>query len=243
MNERAPLVEIRGLVKEYRALRPLRIQELIVRPAEIVSIAGLDAQAAEMLITLVTGASLPDAGEIRLFGRSTAEIGDSATWLRALDGVGMLSARVVLLEACSVRQNIALSLTLEIDPISAAVRERVDALARDAGLQSGQLDTPVGAVGPEDQMRVRLARALALAPSLLLAEHPSASLPPEMVAAVASDVARLARARGQGVLAISADPLFARSLGGTRLALDPATGAWRPQGMWSKVTGALSRSK
>lgn len=243
MGEAAPLVEIRGLVKEYRALRPLRIQELVVRPSEIVSISGVDAPAAEMLITLVTGASLPDAGEVRLFGRSTAEIGDSVAWLRALDGVGMLSARVVLLDAYSARQNIALSLTLHIDPIGADVRERVDALATDAGIESAQLDEPLGTLGSEHQMRVRLARALALEPALLLAEHPSASLPPDRVASVASDLARIARSRGLGVLAISADPVFARGLGGSSLALDPATGAWRAQGIWSRVAVAFSRPK
>lgn len=237
-----PLVEIRGLVKEYRALRPLRIQELRVHASDIVSVAGLDAPAAEMLVTLVTGASLPDAGEVRLFGQSTADIGDSAAWLESLDGIGVLSARVVLLDAFSVRQNIALSLTLEVDPIAGPVRARVDALAQEAGLRSAELDEPAGRLDAERQMRIRLARALALEPALLLGEHPSATVPSTAAAAaLAADVASIARARRLGVLAITADPVFARALGGTALALDPATGDWRPQSLWSKLTGALSK--
>ena len=38
-----PLLEVRGLVKDYQALRPLRIRELIVEPGAVLSIAGLDA--------------------------------------------------------------------------------------------------------------------------------------------------------------------------------------------------------
>ena len=83
--------------------------------------------------------------------------------------------------------------------------------------------------------RVRLARALALGPSLLLAEHPSATLDRGDVTQFAKDLARVARARGLAVLAMTADPLFASALGGTQLTLEPATGALRPPGVWNKL--------
>jgi lipoprotein-releasing system ATP-binding protein len=241
VTEPTPLIDIRNVIKEYGALRPLRIRELIVRPSEIVSVSGLDARAAEMLITLVTGASLPDTGEVQLLGRSTAEIGDSAAWLQSLDGIGMLSGRVVLLESYSIRQNIALSLTLDVDPLEMAVQERADALGREAGIDAGLFDTPIGRLGADVQMRVRLARALALQPTLLLAEHPSANVPSTAVGALASDLSRIARSRAVGLLAITADPVFARALGGDSLALDPATGAWRSKGLWQKVSNVIRR--
>ena len=79
--------------------------------------------------------------------------------------------------------------------------------------------------------RVRLARALALDPRLLIAEHPSASLPREEVAGFARDLAAIAARRGLGVLAVSADSEFVRALGGTALTLDPATGALAKPGL------------
>lgn len=236
-----PLVDIRGVVKEYGALRPLRLQALTVRLSEIVSVDGLDAPAAEMLVTLVTGASLPDQGEVRLFGRGTADMGDTDTWLQSLDGIGMLSARVVLLEPYSIRQNIALSLTLAVDPIDGAVAADVDRLALEAGIEPARLDDKVAGIGADLQMRVRLARALALHPRLILAEHPSATISREGAASLAADLARVAQARKMGVLAVTADPVFARALGGTRLALDPATGAWKPPSLWDRVAGAIRR--
>lgn len=236
-----PLVEIRQLVKEYGALRPLRIQTLVVGPGEIVSVAGLDAQAAEILVTLVTGASLPDEGQIRLFGRATSNLDDSTVWLQSLDGIGMLSGRVVLLEPYSVCQNIALSLTLAVDPIDPGVRADVDRLAIEAGIDRATFDAPVAGIGADLQMRVRLARALALHPRLMLAEHPSATVSREAVHALGADVARIAQVRKMGVLAVTADPVLARALGGTRLTLDPATGGWKSQSLWSRVGDAIRR--
>ena len=58
--------------KDYRGLRPLRIQELRVAAAEHVALVGLDQPMAEVFVNLVTGASLPDHGDVRVFGRSTS---------------------------------------------------------------------------------------------------------------------------------------------------------------------------
>jgi ABC-type transporter Mla maintaining outer membrane lipid asymmetry ATPase subunit MlaF len=236
-----PLVEIHGLVKEYRALRPLRIAALAVQEAEIVVIGGLDAAAAEMFASLVTGASVPDAGDVHLFGRSTRMIDDSEGWLHLLDQLGMVSSRVVLLSQFTVRQNIAMSFTLELEPVPAPVRARVDALADEAGIGPTHLDEPIASTTVDVQMRARLARALALSPRLLLGEHPSAGMPRPVVESFAADLASIARARRAGLLVLTEDETLARGLGGTRLRLDPATGVARATGLWEKVTDAIKR--
>lgn len=232
-----PLVHIRGLRKDYQALRPLRVSALALGPGEIVSIGGMDALAAEMLVSLLTGAALPDEGEVRLFDRSTSEIPDADEWLALLDGVGLVTARAVLIEQFSVRQNLALPFTLAVDPIAEDVRPRVDAVADEVGVLERERDVAVGAAGAEVVTRVRLGRALALGPRLLLAEHPTADLPRDRAAAFGEDLARIARARGLAVLAITADEPFARALGGRRLAHQPATGACAEPGFWGRMFG------
>ena len=109
-----PLLDISGLIKDYQGLRPLRIARLTVRPADVLSIGGLDAAAAERFVHLITGATLPDAGEVTVFGQNTRAITDSEAWLNTLDGIGMISPRGILIESFSVLQNIAMSLTLEV---------------------------------------------------------------------------------------------------------------------------------
>ena len=65
-----------------------------------------------MLVGLLTGALLPDAGDVQLFGKSTRDVGDSDAWLAMLDGVGILTDRAVLIEQFTVEQNIAMPFTL-----------------------------------------------------------------------------------------------------------------------------------
>jgi putative ABC transport system ATP-binding protein len=233
-----PLISVQRLVKNYQALRPLRIQQLSVSEGEVISLYGLDAGAAEMLVGLLTGALLPDEGDVRLFDRSTKDVSDSDAWLAMLDGVGIVTERAVLLEQFSVEQNIAMPFTLDIDPIASDVRSSVEALAREVGIDRALWQRPVGTAGGEVTLRVRLARALALSPRLLLAEHPSASIPRESVSRVAADLARIASARRLAVLAITADEAFARGLGGQTLTHDAATGLLKSPGLWRKLFGS-----
>jgi predicted ABC-type transport system involved in lysophospholipase L1 biosynthesis ATPase subunit len=231
------LLQISGVHRDFQSLRPLRIRELTVRAGEVLSIAGLDAAAAEALVHLVTGAALPGAGDVVLFGQNTRTIADSDTWLRTLDGLGMITSRGILIEAFSVLQNVALSLTLEVDPIDPRVVPQAGALAREAGIDAAAFDLPAGRVAPDVRMRVHLARALALGPKLLIAEHASAALPRDTVAAFGADIARAARGRGLALVAITADDGLAKAIGGTRLELVPATGELRPQGLLRRLLG------
>jgi ABC-type lipoprotein export system ATPase subunit len=221
------LLEITDLSKDYRTLRPLRVRSLTVRSGEVMSISGVDVLGAETFVHLVTGATLPDSGNVTLFGRNTRDITDSEGWLKSLDGVGMITARGILVEGFSVLQNIALSLTLDVDPLDAVVAPRAAELARDAGTEATLLDVPAGRVAPDVQMRVHVARAVALGPKLLVAEHPSASLPREAVPGFGADLGRLARLRELALVAITADDSLAKAIGGTRLELVAATGELR----------------
>lgn len=233
----APLLEIAGVTKDYHALRPLRIAQLAVKPGEIVSISGIDAIGGETFVHLVTGATLPDEGVVTIFGQDTRAITDGDAWLKSLDRVGMITARGILIEMFSVLQNIAMSYTLDVDPIDPRVVPQAGALAREVGIAQDCFDWPAGKVGPEVQMRVHLARALALGPQLLIAEHPSAALPRNTVAAFGGDLVRVAQSRGLALVALTADDALARSIGGQRLELAAATGELRAPGLLKKLFG------
>ena len=231
------LVSVQNLTKDYQALRPLRLRSLELRRGAIVSLTGLDAAAAEVVVGLLTGAVLPDQGEVHLFGKSTADVADSDAWLAMLDQVGIVTDRAVLIAQFSVEQNIAMPFTLQVDPVGEEVRPRVGQLATEVGLSQADLQQQVAQCAPDVLARARLARALALDPLLLLVEHPSASLPRTAVEGLASQIARIARARNMAVLALTADPVFAGALGGETLLHEPATGAFKPQSVWRKIFG------
>ncbi len=235
MTAALPLLEVRGLVKDYQALRPLRIKSLTLVPGDLLAVSGLDAIAAETFVHLVTGATLPDSGDIALFGQNTRSISDGDAWLKSLDGVGMVTSRGIVIEMFTVLQNIAMSFTLEVDPIDPAVLPQAIALAREAGLAAAAFDVPAGRSGADAHMRIHLARALALGPRLLIAEHPSASLPRETVGAFGADLARLTRSRGLALLALTADDELAKAIGGQRLELVAATGELKAPGLFKKL--------
>ena len=221
------LLDITDLAKDYRTLRPLRIKELIVRPGDVLSITGIDMPGAETFVHLVTGATLPDTGDVRLFGRNTREITDGDAWLKSLDGVGMVTGRGILVGGFSVLQNIALSLTLAVDPIDPRVLPQAGSLAREVGIDASVFDAAAARVPPDTQMRVHLARAIALGPKLLIAEHPSAALPRETVSTFGGDLGRVARQRGLALILLTADDSLAKATGGSRLELVAATGELR----------------
>jgi predicted ABC-type transport system involved in lysophospholipase L1 biosynthesis ATPase subunit len=149
----------------------------------------------------------------------------------------VISARGILIDQFSVLQNVAMSLTLEVDPIDPRIVPQARELAQEAGIDGGTFDVPAGRAGDDVKMRVHLARAVALGARLLVAEHPSASLSREAVSAFGADLARVARGRGIALLAITADDVLAKAIGGQRLELVPATGELRAPGFLRKLFG------
>jgi ABC-type sulfate/molybdate transport systems ATPase subunit len=227
----APVVVMSGVRKHYQALRPLRIESLELRDGERVALGGIDAGAAEVLVNLVTGAGLPDSGEVRVFGRETSSITGGDEWLSSLERFGIVSPRAVLLEGSSLEQNLALPFTLEIDPIPPDVAIRVADLARECGIPDDPswLARRAGDVPADVRARVHLARAVALAPDLLLLEHPTADVPEGARGAFADHVARVADRRSLTTLVITQDERFARRVAHRVLQLQPATGVLKPQ--------------
>ena len=225
----AASLEFAAVSRNYGGLRPLRIAELRVEAGEQVALLGFDQPTAEVFINLATGATLPEAGEVRIFGRPTSAIDNSADWLSTVDRFGIVSERAVILDGLTVIQNLAMPFTLEIEPPPPDVRVRAEALAREIGLAEDAWDRPVGALDASGALRVRLGRAIALEPGILLVEHASARLERRDVAPIGEQMRAVAAARGIALVAIAADEVFAKAVARRVLTLEPATGRLRPQ--------------
>jgi phospholipid/cholesterol/gamma-HCH transport system ATP-binding protein len=219
-----PVLEMRGIVKRYNALRPLRIAELFIASGARVAVAGIDAPGAEVVLNLVTGASLPDEGEVRVFGHRTSDVTNGDEWLASLERFGIVSERAVLLEGATLTQNLALPFALEIDPVPPETMARVEALADECGIAREQLSTRAGDVPAPVRTRVHLARAVALNPRLLLMEHPTATLDERDRVDFGGVVARVCDERSLTMLAVTQDLQFASAAAHETLTLQGATG-------------------
>ena len=220
-----PAIEVANLVKDYHALRPLRLKSLSLAEGERVAIAGLDATAAEVLVNLLNGAIVPDQGEVLILGRPTTAIDDETGWFEFLNHFGIVTPRAVLLGASTVQQNLALPFTLAIDELPQEVAQRTRELARLTGIEERWLGQVIGDVPAVVHMRVHLARALALGPRILLLEHPTAQIDPADVRSFATTVRDTALARRLTLLALTEDRVFADVVADRAYLHQPGTGA------------------
>jgi predicted ABC-type transport system involved in lysophospholipase L1 biosynthesis ATPase subunit len=236
MSGSAPLISVAGVRKSYGNPQPLAVQALQLAPRDRVSLAGLGTGAAEMLINLITGAAVPDEGLVRIAGQDTRGIETDTQWLSSLDRFGLVTHRAVLIEKLPVAANMALPLTLAIDPMTNETREAVERLAEEVGLPLARLSVPAGELAPAERLRVHLGRALALAPEFLLLEHPTA--PIDRADPARADIGRTLRAigerRGIGWLALTDDDTFAAAAGGRRLRLGES-GRVQPATFWARI--------
>lgn len=220
-------LEFVNVVKDFRGMRPLRVHSLSVAIGERVSIAGLDAPAAETFINLATGAGLPDEGEVRVMGEPTSAITEGDQWIASLDRFGVVSHRAVLLEGATVAENIAMSYSLSIDPIPPDIRAKVDAMAALVDLPAAVLDATVASAGRAAAIRAHLARALSIEPSILILEHATLGVAREEVAPLAASIARAIEGRDVALVALTDDDVLAKGLKGRRLTLNGGTGELR----------------
>jgi ABC-type transporter Mla maintaining outer membrane lipid asymmetry ATPase subunit MlaF len=234
MPAREALVRLRKVTKDYQSLRPLRVESLDLHEGQTLALGGFDRMTAEILVDLITAAIVPDTGEVRVFGQPTTAIADRDGWLQTLDQFGLLTERAVLVEQFTVEQNLAIPYSLSVEDLSADLRARVARLAQEVGFAASDLGKQSGILPPLGRLRLRLGRALAMEPKVLLAEHPGATLAPDEARSFGADLKRIVNGRGLAALVLTADLEFAREVSDEVFVLEPATGTLKPSSGWRR---------
>jgi putative ABC transport system ATP-binding protein len=161
---------------------------------------------------------LPDEGDVRIEGVSTAAIKTDQQWLRSLDRFGLVTSRSVLIEQLPAIANLALPLTLSIDPMAETTRAEAERVGQLVELGAERLRASVSSLEPADRLRLHLARALIQRPKLVLLEDPTRGLErDEDRVSFARVLVASTSARAAGWLAVSDDDVFARATKATRL--------------------------
>ena len=111
-----------------------------------------------------------------------------------------------------------------IEPLSPDLRARAATLADDVGLAAAVLDSPVGGLEQTARLRVRLGRALALNPALVLIEHPPSNVSRDRVAPLGRDIRATMAKRGATAITLTADKDLAQAIADRALKLEPGTG-------------------
>ena len=141
-----------------------------------------------------------------------------------VDRFGLVTERAVLLDVLSVVQNLSVPFSLDIEPPGDDVRSRAVALALEVGLDEAVWDRRVADLDAVSRAKIRLGRALALDPAVVLFEHPSAGVPRAEIGALGRGMRAVVERRGVAAVTLTADRDFAAAVAKRVLALDPSTG-------------------
>ncbi|HEX5633443.1 MAG TPA: ABC transporter ATP-binding protein [Gemmatimonadales bacterium] len=173
------LLEARGLRKAYTGGdgRPIDVLvdcDLSVSRGEFVAVTGASGTGKSTLLHLLGALDRPNAGTVALGGLTYDRLdGEQLASLRNRQ-IGFVFQFHHLLREFTALENVMLpQLIAGVD--EAAARRRAEELLGAVGL-AGRLTHPPTRLSGGEQQRVAVARALANAPALLLADEPSGNL-------------------------------------------------------------------
>ena len=170
-----PLLELKGLTKRFGGLVAVNDLSFDVHAGEVVGLLGPNGSGKTTAMNLVSGALPLTAGEVRFDGRSISGL---ASHRIARLGVARTFQLVRVLGGMHCRDNVAAGLAFRPGGLHGRAAERAaQQLLERVGL-GAQAELPAAELTYIDQKRLELARALALAPRLLLLDEWLAGLNP-----------------------------------------------------------------
>jgi lipoprotein-releasing system ATP-binding protein len=173
------VLEARGLRKSYlggdgSTIDVLSGVDLRVSQGEFVAIMGASGAGKSTLLHLLGALDAPTAGEVLLDGASYADRSPEALAAIRNARIGFVFQFHHLLREFNARENVMMPLLIA-GAGDAEAGARADVLLDAVGLSARRLHLPTQLSGGEQQ-RVAVARALANAPAVVLADEPSGNL-------------------------------------------------------------------
>jgi putative ABC transport system ATP-binding protein len=202
------VLDAHDIVKELgsgaRKVHALKGVNLALRAGELTLLMGPSGSGKTTLLSILGCILSPTSGTLTVAGHPTA--GMSPEQLAALRRryIGFIFQSYNLFPTLSAEQNVKLALDLRGQRGSEATIRAQRALQQ-VGLRHRMKSFPANLSGGEQQ-RVAVARALVGAPSVLLADEPTAALDSENGIAVMQLLAEIAKDTSRAVLAVTHDP-------------------------------------
>ena len=201
----APLLEVRGLAKDYPGVRALDGVDFTVTAGQVHCLVGQNGAGKSTLIKCIAGLVTPTAGEVVVDGAPLPP-GDPAAALAR--GVATIYQELDLVDDLSVADNMFLGHERHRGPLldrtatRRAATEVLDRLGHGTGHAAISPRTLVGALPPAAKQIVSIARALTRSARLLIMDEPSAVLGQGEVETLFAVIRRLT-GEGVGVVYIS----------------------------------------
>ncbi|MCA1769546.1 MAG: ABC transporter ATP-binding protein [Halomonas sp.] len=205
------MLEFRQVHKAYATPQgPLTVLagiDLTLAPGESLALMGESGSGKSTLLHLAAGLDLPDAGEVRLAGRTISSLREPERARLRREAVGLVFQQFHLVPSLSVFDNLRLQARLAgvEDPDWSAE------LIRRLGLAGMERRYPEQLSGGQQQ-RLAIGRALAPRPALLLADEPTGNLDETTAGEVLELLLGLVRQAGCTLLMVTHSPQVAAPL-------------------------------
>lgn len=195
-----PLLEMRGISKQYPGVKALENVGLTLERGEVLALMGENGAGKSTLMKVLAGAVRPDAGAIFLDGRKQQVT--SPVDARGC-GIAVIHQEFNLVPALSVRENIFLGLEQTTAGFvrRGDERRRAEELLRRIGV-AVHPETPCRRLTVAQQQAVEIAKALAVDARIIVMDEPTATLTPQEVEKLFAVIADLTQ-QGIGVIYVS----------------------------------------
>ena len=201
-NEKETVLELKQICKSFRQgsqkLDVLTGVDLEIKSGEIVALIGPSGSGKSTLLQIAGLLETPSSGEIYLNRQNCSKLGDGLRTLLRRDFLGFVYQYHNLLPDFSAEENVMLPQLIAGRKAKAA-RERAAWLLERLNLGSRLKHRPAEMSGGEQQ-RGAIARALANAPKLLLADEPTGNLDPKTSDVVFAELLNIVKETGLSAL-------------------------------------------
>ncbi|MBN2056927.1 ABC transporter ATP-binding protein [bacterium] len=216
------VIVVRDLWKTYAAagaeVTALGGVSFTARPGEFLVVAGPSGSGKSTLLHVIGGMDRPSRGEVEVSGRRLTHLSDRELTLFRRRLVGMVFQFFNLFPTLSARENIMVPLLLDGLAAGRAGR-RADDLLELVGLGARAGHLPEELSGGEVQ-RIAVARALALAPPVLLADEPTGNLDRATGDRLMGLLRRVTIEQGRSLVMVTHDPAMAAAADRTLTLVD-----------------------
>ncbi|MBM3187987.1 MAG: ABC transporter ATP-binding protein [Chloroflexi bacterium] len=210
MTPREPLVRTEALTKLYGeaiVIRALDQVNLSIYQGEIVAVMGPSGSGKSTLLHMLGALDLPTSGKVFIGGQDVAQIRDIDRFRS--ETVGFVFQMHNLIPTLTALENVEVPLRGRRMP-SAARRKRALEMLELVGL-ADRLDHLPSQLSGGQRQRVAVARALANAPSLVLADEPTGNLDSVSGEEIIQLLTTLNREHGATILIVTHDRHVARA--------------------------------
>jgi ABC-type lipoprotein export system ATPase subunit len=200
------IASVQSLAVTYPGRAPLfEGYDAAFAAGELTALTGRSGSGKTTLIRLLAGLQLPDAGAVLVDGVELQALSRTERAAVRRSRIALVPQQARVTSFLTLRENVELALELRGAPPPGRTQRALDALKRVGLTEFAERQPETLSAG--QRKRLAIARAIAFAPLLLLADEPTVNLDEENAAAMARLLRGLARESGTAVVCSTHDPI------------------------------------